>query len=126
MLQKRIQSFKVAFRGLYDLWQSQLHAKIHLVFSIWVICAGFYFHISKTEWLLCLLCMGWVWSMEAINTAIEKAIDLVCPDYHELARMAKDVAAGAVLISAITSAIIGLLVFFPYIISSLGFTPSFF
>lgn len=121
MFQKRIQSFKVAFRGLYDLWHTQFHSKIHLLVSILVVLSGMYFHISKTEWLISLICIGWVWSMEAMNTAIEKVVDLVSPEYHEFARMAKDVAAGAVLISAIISAIIGLLIFVPYLAASFGF-----
>ena len=87
--------------------------KIHGVVAILVIICGILFSISIREWLLCLLCFGFVISMEMINTAIENIIDLVSPDHNYLAGKAKDVAAGAVLISAIISAIIGLIIFVP-------------
>ncbi len=116
MFKKRFQSFYYAFQGLLFLFHSQFHAKIHFIFTIAVIFVGFYFSITKTEWLILLICIASVWSLEAVNTAIEQVVDLVTPNYHEKAKNAKDVAAAAVLIAAIFSAIIGFLIFVPYLV----------
>ena len=90
--------------------------KIHLSFMCAVILCGFYFHITKIEWMICLILFALVLSLELVNTAIEAVVDLASPDIHPLAKLSKDAAAGAVLISAIISAIIGLMIFIPYII----------
>ena len=82
---------------------------------IGVIALGFYFHIAKIEWFMLILAAGFVLTAEAFNTAIEIDIDLTSPDYHPYARDTKDVAAGAVLISAITALIIGVMIFGHYI-----------
>jgi diacylglycerol kinase (ATP) len=76
-----------------------------------------YYHITTTEWCIVLLCFGLVLSAEAFNTAIERLVNLVSPDFHPIAGDVKDVAAGAVLICAIASAIIGCIIFIPYIFS---------
>jgi diacylglycerol kinase len=112
-MHKRIKSFGYAFRGIKTVFATEANMKIHLVIAILVVICGFFFRISVTEWLLCLLCFGLVLSLEMINTAIEKTIDLVSPEYHSLAEKAKDAAAGAVLISAIIAAIVGLIIFIP-------------
>ena len=73
-----------------------------------------YFNISTVEWCIVLLCFAMVLAAEAFNTAIERLVNLVSPDYHTLAGDVKDIAAGAVLICAIAAAIIGVIVFIPY------------
>ena len=75
-----------------------------------------YFDISSTEWILLVLVGGFVLSAEAFNTAIEIDIDLTSPEYHPYARDTKDVAAGAVLVSAVTAAIVGLIIFGSHIV----------
>lgn len=80
-----------------------------------VILCGFYFRITKIEWMICLILFALVLSLELVNTAIESVVDLASPDIHPLAKLSKDAAAGAVLISAIISAVIGLMIFIPYI-----------
>ena len=87
--------------------------KIHISVMILVIICGFIFHLSTTEWLICILLFALVISLELVNTAIEAVVDLCSPNYHELAKYAKDVAAGSVLISAIASVVIGLIIFVP-------------
>jgi Diacylglycerol kinase len=87
--------------------------KIHFIIAILVIVAGFTFSISPYEWIACLLCIGLVFGMEMMNTAIESVVDLASPKLHPLAGKAKDVAAGAVLICAIIAVIIGLIIFVP-------------
>ena len=112
-MKKRIQSFGYAGRGVWLAISTEANMKIHLAVAVLVVMAGFFFQISATEWMACLLCFGLVFTTEMINTAIENVVDLASPNRHELARNAKDVAAGAVLISAIISAIVGLLIFIP-------------
>jgi diacylglycerol kinase (ATP) len=112
-MKKTIQSFGYAGHGIRTVFQSELNMRIHLVVAVLVIISGVAFMISLTEWFLCLLCFGLVISMEMMNTAIEKLVDLVSPNHHPIAGKVKDVAAGAVLICAIISAIVGLLIFGP-------------
>ncbi len=116
MLQKRIESFGHAFRGIASLFASQPNARIHAVVLSVVIAAGFYFRIDKIEWLAVVLIAALVLSAEAMNTAVEFVVDLVSPDYHPLAGKAKDVAAAAVLLAAFGAVIIGLIIFLPKIL----------
>ena len=99
--------------------QSQRNARIHAVATILAVAAGAVARISPTEWVLIALAVVCVWAAEALNTSIEFLVDLVSPELHPLAAKAKDVAAGAVLVAAIGSLIIGALVFGPHIFSLL-------
>ena len=115
----RLRSFGHAFRGLGLLLRTQHNAGIHAVATVLVIAAGALFGISPAEWALIALAVVCVWTMEALNTAIEFLVDLASPDLHPLAAKAKDIAAGAVLVTAIGSLIVGVLVFGPYVLRSL-------
>lgn len=97
--------------------KSEPNARIHVLAMVVVIAAGLYFSISTMEWIAVVLCIGFVISAEAFNTAIESLTDLVSPDIHPLAGKAKDVAAAGVLLSAITAIIVGLFIFLPQLIS---------
>lgn len=112
----RLRSFGHAFRGLMLLLRTQNNARIHAVATVLVLAAGALFGISPVEWTLIALAVVCVWATEALNTAIEFLVDLVSPELHPLAAKAKDVAAGAVLVAAIGSLIVGILVFGPYIL----------
>jgi len=112
-MKKRIQSFIFAGQGIKSVFKSEANMQIHFVVGLLVVMCGFIFNISITEWMLCLACFGLVIGMEMMNTAIENVVDLISPEIHPLAGKAKDVAAGAVLICAIISAVIGLLIFVP-------------
>jgi len=112
-MRKRIQSFGYAIRGIRYVFGTEANMKIHIAISILVIICGIVFAISLTEWIFCLLCIGLVVAAEMLNTAIENVVDLASPEQHPLAGKAKDIAAGAVLICAIISVIIGLLIFVP-------------
>lgn len=92
---------------------SEANIQIHLFVSILVIICGIIFKISTSEWLICLLCMGLVFGLEMMNTAIEKLVDLVSPAKNALAGKVKDIAAGAVLIAVFFSVVIGLIIFIP-------------
>ncbi|OUQ11148.1 diacylglycerol kinase [Massilimicrobiota sp. An142] len=110
-------SLGYAISGIIQCIQKERNIKIHLVFMFLVIICGFLFRLSITEWLVCILLFGLVISLELVNTAIEAVVDLCTQEYHPLAKIAKDTAAGAVLISAIASVVIGLIIFVPKILS---------
>ena len=93
---------------------------IDLGFLITVVLGGIFFNISYTEWLVCLVFIALVISLEMVNTAIEETVDLITKEYNELAKHAKDVSAGAVLFSAIVSFIVGCVIFIPKIIDFIG------
>lgn len=110
---KRAKSFVYAGRGLKSFLSKEHNAWIHSAATVIVIIAGIVLHISAHEWIVIILCIGTVFAAEAFNTAIERLVNLVSPDYHKIAGDVKDIAAGAVLICAITAAIIGLIIFIP-------------
>lgn len=112
-MKKRIQSFGHAFRGIRMVFGSEINMMIHLAVATLVIAFGILLQISLIEWLICILCFGLVISAEMFNTSIETFIDMVSPEHHPLAGKAKDIAAGAVLVSAIAAATIGLIIFVP-------------
>jgi len=115
----RLRSFGHAFRGLGILVRTQHNARIHAAAAILVVAAGVLARISPPEWALIALAVVCVWAAEALNTSLEFLVDLVSPDYHSLAARAKDVAAGAVLVAAIGSLIVGVLVFGPHVLKVL-------
>lgn len=108
-----VRSLLFALQGVRQVFMTEANMRIHLVLTVLVIICGFIFKISVTEWMFCLMSFGWVISMEMMNTAIEKYVDFVTPEYHTAAGHAKDIAAGAVLISALFAAIVGLIIFVP-------------
>lgn len=114
-LRKRAASFRYAFRGLAELLRSQPNAQIHVAVALLVLAAGYFFQITRLEWLVLIICIALVISLEAVNTAIEYLTDLVSPDFHPLAGKAKDVAAAAVLWAALGAVAAGLLIFLPRI-----------
>ena len=109
-------SFKYAFQGIEEAWKTEQNLKIHFMIMTLVIIAGFIFKISLIEWMVCLLLFAIVISLELINTAIETTVDIAMPEINEKAKYAKDIAAGAVLFSAMISVIIGLIIFLPKIL----------
>lgn len=108
-----IKSFQYAIEGIIVAIKKERNLKIHICIMILVIICGFIFKINTIEWIICIILFGLVISLELVNTAIENAIDLVTLEKKPKAKIAKDVAAGAVLISAIVSAIIGFMIFIP-------------
>ena len=117
MLKARLDSFRYAFKGIADLIRHTPNARIHLFVTLCVLIAGFFFGITRIEWCMIILCIALVFAAEAANTAIEYLTDLVSPEYHPLAGKTKDVAAAAVLLAAIGAAIVGMLIFVPYLMS---------
>lgn len=112
---KLMNSFKYAFEGIISAFKTEQNLKIHFFIVILVIIAGIILKINLIEWLICIILFGFVITTELINTAIETTVDIAMPQKNEKAKLAKDVAAGAVVISAITAIIIGMIIFIPRI-----------
>jgi diacylglycerol kinase (ATP) len=112
-MKRRLRSILCAFRGLHALFREQPNAWIHLIAALGVIIAGILCHLSAIEWGVIIFAIGLVFSAELFNSAIEELVNKVSPEFHPLAGKIKDLAAGAVLVAAITAAIIGLIVFLP-------------
>ena len=110
-----IKSFHHPFCGILTSFVIGRNIKVHYIAALVAILSGLYFGISKIEFLVILLVSSQVICLEMINTAIERTIDLVTSDYHVYAKIAKDVAAGAVLVASIVATIIGGIIFLPYI-----------
>lgn len=115
-IKKRTRSFGHAFRGLRLLLKETPNAQIHLAAAIIAIALGFLFGISTGEWLAVIIVIGAVFSMEAMNTALERLSDYACnKDIHPAIKKVKDLAAAAVLIAALTALAVGIIIFLPKI-----------
>jgi diacylglycerol kinase len=119
-LSARLRSFAHAVKGILIMLKSQRNAWIHAAATIIVCVMGLCFGITKSEWCWIVLAIVVVWTAEALNTALEFLMDAATPEYHPLVEKAKDVAAGAVLISAVGAAVIGLLIMGPYLLKLFG------
>lgn len=111
----RIRSFRYAFAGLLRMIRCQHNAWIHAVATVGVVAFSFMFKLSRTEWCWIVLAIAIVWTAEALNTAFEFLADAAAPNFHPAMRDAKDVAAGAVLVTAIAALIIAIIVFWPHV-----------
>jgi undecaprenol kinase/diacylglycerol kinase (ATP) len=109
----RLATFRYAFEGILHVLKTQPNARVHAAISIAVVGAGLWLEIGRLEWAILLVMMAVVWTAEFVNTAIEAAVDLVTTERHPLAKVAKDAAAGGVLIAAILAVIVGLLILGP-------------
>ncbi len=110
-MNKFLNSFSYAFSGLVYAFKTQLNFKIHCVFAVLVIALGVYSKLALAEWLWIVFAIGLVMITELLNTAIEVLVDLISPQKHPKAGAIKDIAAAAVLVSALTAVIIGLCIF---------------
>lgn len=112
-----LHSFKYAFTGIHSSVKKERNIKIHISIMLLVIFMGLLLKINYHEWLTCLVLFALVLSSELINTAIEITLNLITTEINPHVKHAKDISAGAVLINAIFSAIIGLIIFIPKIIN---------
>ena len=110
-------SFKHAAQGIKSAFKTEQNLKIHFIITAIAIILGIILKLSLTEWAICFLLFGFVITAELLNTAIEVTVDLAMPEISEKAKLAKDIAAGAVLISAATSIFVGLTIFLPKLIN---------
>jgi diacylglycerol kinase len=120
-ISKRMKSFGHAFNGLKVLVREEPNARIHLFAAAIAIGLGWFFNVSGIEWIAILFAIGFVIVTEILNTSIENIADFISPEKHVAIKKIKDLAAGAVLISAIVALIIGLTVFIPYVSKFLDF-----
>lgn len=111
----RLKSVSYALKGAIKLITTEHSVMVQFSLGILVTIAGFYFGISKTEWLFQTLAIGLVMSIEGLNTAVEKIADFIHPNYHERIGFIKDIAAGAVFFAALTAIVIGLIIYIPLI-----------
>lgn len=109
----RLRSFVYAGRGVRTLLLSQPNALVHAAATVVVVALGLTMGVSHLEWAVLVLAIVAVWSAEALNTALEFLCDVASPEFHPLVEKSKDVAAGAVLLCALGSIVVGLLVFGP-------------
>ena len=114
-LVNRIKSVGYAFKGAVYLIRTESSIKVQLFVSIAITIAGFYFDITRTEWLIQIALIGLVMSLEGMNTAVEYISDFIHPDRHESIGRIKDIAAGAVFIAAISAAVVASIIYIPKI-----------
>ena len=107
---------RYAFNGALYLCKTESSIKIQLFIAVFVTIAGFYFNISKTEWLFQIAMIGLVMSIEGINTAIEYIADFIHPDLHSSIGRIKDIAAGAVFIASIAAVVGAIIIYYPKIV----------
>lgn len=112
---RRILSFKYAFSGILAALKEEPNLKFHLLAGVLVIPASIILNVSREDWMKIIFLIGFVISVELTNTAIEAVVDAFTDKEHPGAKLAKDISAGAVLVAAITSAVLGILIFLPYI-----------
>ena len=109
----RVASLRHAFAGLGHMLRTQPDARIHAAITLSVIILGTWLDLGRIEWAILWLAIGVVWATEFMNTALEALIDLTSPDVHPLAKIGKDVAAGAVLLAAGATAVAGFFILGP-------------
>jgi diacylglycerol kinase (ATP) len=115
----RLQSFHHAIAGLWYVLRTQRNAWIHAIITLAVIGLGSWLGLKRYEWTLITIAICFVWLAEIINTALEAITDLASPEQHPLARVGKDVGAGAVLLASVTAIVLGLLILLPPTIDKL-------
>ena len=116
-VRSRVQSFRFAVRGIRAMLTNEPNARIHAIATGLVVAGGFGFGIERGEWLAVALAIGAVWTAEGVNTAFEALCDVASPDRHPRVERAKDVAAGAVLLAALTALAVASIVFGPRVLA---------
>lgn len=111
----RVLSFKYALVGIVSALKEEPNLKFHFLAAIFVIFLSIILNISKTDWMIVIFLIGFVISVELTNTAIEAVVDAFTDKEHPGAKLAKDISAGAVLVAATTAAVLGIIIFLPYI-----------
>ena len=114
-LENRLKSVGYAFKGALLLLKTEASIKIQFIIAIIVTIAGFLFDISAIEWIVQILAIGLVMSVEGVNTAIEEIADFIHPERHDKIGLIKDIAAGAVFIASVFASIVGLIIYLPKI-----------
>lgn len=111
-----LRSLRFALNGCWLFFRHERNGQIQGIMALVVTTTGLVFGISRTEWMVILLCNGLVISLEMVNSAIERICNMYTTDFHPAIKIIKDMAAAAVLWSALVSLVVGLIIFIPYII----------
>jgi diacylglycerol kinase (ATP) len=111
----RLKSMVFALKGAFKLITTEHSVMVQSSLAVLMTVAGFYFEITRVEWMMQILVFGLVLSIEGLNTAVEKVADFIHPEYHERIGFIKDIAAGAVFFAALTAIAIGCIIYFPYL-----------
>lgn len=111
----RLKSIVFALKGAFKLVTTEHSIMVQSIIAILITIAGFYFGITRIEWMIQILVFGLVLSIEGLNTAVEKVADFIHPEYHKRIGFIKDIAAGAVFFAALTAIVIGCIIYFPYL-----------
>ncbi|MCI9233045.1 MAG: diacylglycerol kinase family protein [Bacilli bacterium] len=114
-----LHSFKYAIEGLLYAFKKEQNMIIHIFITMVVVVGGILLNISSMEWLVCFLFIGLVIGTELMNTSIEAVVDLACPEENPLAKIAKDTAAASVMVFALTSVVVGVMIFLPKLLDLL-------
>lgn len=109
----RLKSLCYAFKGIWSLLKKETNFQIQAIIAVIITITGFYFEISPIEWMIQTLTLALVMGAEGFNTALEKMVDSIYPNYHLEIGYIKDIAAAAVLITAIAALIIGCIIYIP-------------
>ena len=109
----RLKSIGFALKGAYKLITTEHSIMVQFSIAILLVIAGFYFHISREEWMMQTLAFGLVLGIESLNTAVEKIADFIHPEFHDRIGFIKDIAAGAVMFAATAAIVVGLLIYVP-------------
>ena len=116
----RLESFRYAFAGIWYTFKTQRNAQIHLSIAVAIFILGLTLKLNLTEWAILTLTTGFVISVEMLNTVTETAMDYATTEFNPQVRIVKDVAAGAVLVAAITAVLVGLFVLGPPLLQRLS------
>ena len=111
-------SFYYALCGLADAWRSERNMRFHTAATAFALVLGIWFRLERIEWLFFFSAVFLVMTMEMLNTSLERVVDLFTREYHPLARLAKNAAAGAALLAAVYAVIVGIMIFLPRILYS--------
>jgi len=113
----RLKSFRYAFNGLKIAWKDEHNFRVHCVAAVAALILSYILQISIYEWIAIIFSIGFVFVCELLNTALENLSDFVCPENNPNIKRIKDIAAAAVMISSLTAALTGLIIFIPKLIS---------
>ena len=109
-LLKCLKSFRFAWKGFIYVFLNENNMKYHILAAIIVVMLGIWLKFNSIEWIIIVFCIGLVWAAEIFNTAIEKLVDLVSPEQNPNAGLVKDIASGAVLVTAMMALVIGVII----------------
>lgn len=115
-IKRLLKSFKYAIRGLVKTFREELNLKIQTIIAILVIILGIYFNITQFEWLVLVLVIGLVILMEVVNSAVERITDVLKPRINSYVKEIKDIMAAAVMLASIMAVIVGIIVFWSYLV----------